>query len=84
MPAPVDSVAQKGIKITSIYPAPKDIFFEPKGNRIILSTDSDINLGYGRGVVPWFHMPHENSQQEEGSALILTVELLGIEEKPGY
>jgi transglutaminase-like putative cysteine protease len=54
------------------------------GNRIILSRASDIDLGYGRGNVPWFHMPHVNTHQEEGSAVMLTVELLGIEEKPEY
>jgi hypothetical protein len=57
---------------------------DSQGNRLILSRGSDINLGYGRGIVPWFHMPHVNTQQEEGSNLILTVELLGIEENPGY
>ena len=59
------------------------LFAESQGNRLIFSRDSDIDLGYGRGIVPWFHMPHVNTSQEEESDLILEVEILGIAEHPG-
>jgi len=55
-----------------------------EGNRLILSKNSDIDLGYGRGVVPWFHMPHVNTHQEEENDINLSIELLGIEDSPGY
>ncbi|MCK5862477.1 MAG: transglutaminase domain-containing protein [Candidatus Hydrogenedentes bacterium] len=60
------------------------ILAEYQGNRIILSRDSDFNLGHDGKSVSWFHMPYVNNHQEENSDLILIVEFLGTSEHPDY